>query len=66
MVVAMAIFCITSVMIYHRRASLSEQNTDLLIYHYTKQDLSCTSTHLGITKVNSQDSYCQCAYIRMN
>ena len=28
----------TSVMIYHRRASLSEQHIDLLICHCTKQD----------------------------
>ena len=34
----------TSVMIYHRRASLSKQHTDLLICHCTKQDLSHTST----------------------
>ena len=36
---------ITSVMISHRGASLSEQNTDLPIGHCTKQDLSCTSTY---------------------
>ena len=36
----------TSVMIYHRRASLSEQDTDLLICHCTKQDLSHTSKHV--------------------
>ena len=29
--------------------SLSEQHTDLLICHRTKQDLSCTSRYLGIT-----------------
>ena len=29
--------------IYHREASLSEQYTDLLNCHCTKQDLSCTS-----------------------
>ena len=34
---------ITSVMIYHRRASLSEQHTDLLC---TKQDLSHTSRYV--------------------
>ena len=34
----------TSVMIYHRGASLSEQHTDLLICHCTKQDLSHTIT----------------------
>ena len=34
---------ITSVMIYHRGASLSEQHTDLLC---TKQDLSHTSRFL--------------------
>ena len=36
---------ITSVMIYHRRASLNEQ-TDLLICHCTKQDLSRTSRYV--------------------
>ena len=35
----------TSVMIYHRRASLSKQHTDLLICHCTKQDLSHTSRY---------------------
>jgi len=30
-------------------ASLSEQHTDLLICHCTKQDLSRTSRYLGIT-----------------
>ena len=39
----------TSVMIYHRGASLSEQHTDLLICHCTKQDFSRTSRYLGIT-----------------
>ena len=39
----------TSVMIYHRGASLSEQHTDLLICHCIKQDLSRTSRYLGIT-----------------
>ena len=38
----------TSVMIYNCRASLSEQHTDLLICHSTKQDLSHTSRYLGI------------------
>ena len=32
-------------MIYHCGASLSKQNTDLLICHCTKQDLSRTSRH---------------------
>ena len=37
----------TSVMIYHRGASLSEQHTDLLtVSHCTKQDLSRTSRHV--------------------
>ena len=36
----------TSVMIYHCGASLSEQHTDLLICHCTKQDLSCTSRYV--------------------
>ena len=36
----------TSVMIYHRGASLSEQHTDLLISHCKKQDLSCTSRYV--------------------
>ena len=40
---------ITSVMIYHRGASLSEQHTDLLICHCIKQNLSRTSRYLGIT-----------------
>ena len=35
----------TSVMIYHRGASLSEQHTDLPIGHCTKQDLSRTSRY---------------------
>ena len=43
-----AIFHITtSVMIYHRRANLSEQHADLLIGHRTKQDLSRTSNHIS-------------------
>ena len=36
----------TSVMIYHHRASLSEQHTDLLICHCTKQDLSRASRYV--------------------
>ena len=36
---------LTSVMIYHRRASLSEQHTDLPIGHCTKQDLCRTSRY---------------------
>ena len=43
---------ITSVMIHHRGASLSEQHTDLPIGHCTKQNLCRTSS-----------SYCQCGYI---
>ena len=39
----------TSVMIIIAGASLSEQHTDLLIFHCTKQDLSRTSRCLGIT-----------------
>ena len=39
----------TSVMIIIVGASLSEQHTDLLICHCTKQDLSCTSRYQGIT-----------------
>ena len=39
----------TSVMIIIVGASLSEQHTDLLICHCTKQDLSRTSRYLGIT-----------------
>ena len=35
----------TSVMIYHRGASLSELHTDLLIRHCTKQDLSRTNKY---------------------
>ena len=47
----------TSVMIIIAGASLSEQHTDLLICHCTKQDLSRTSRYLGITYTNSgQDS----------
>ena len=42
-------FPYTSVVIYHSGASLSEQHTDLLICHRTKQDLLCTSRYLGIT-----------------
>ena len=38
-------FVPTSVMIYHRGASLSEQHTDLPIGHCTKQDLSRTSRY---------------------
>ena len=37
---------ITSVMIYHRGASLSKQHTYLLICHCTKQDLSRTSRYV--------------------
>ena len=37
---------ITNVMIYHSGASLSEQHTDLLICHCTKQDLSRTSRYV--------------------
>ena len=33
-------------MTYHRGASLSEQHTDLLICHCTKQDLSHTSRYV--------------------
>ena len=40
---------LTSVMIIIAGTSLSEQHTDLLIYHCTKQDLSRTSRYLGIT-----------------
>ena len=40
---------ITSVMIIIAGVSLSEQHTDLLICHCTKQDLSRTSRYLGIT-----------------
>ena len=36
----------TGVTIYHHGASLSEQHTDLLIGHCTKQDLSRTSRHV--------------------
>ena len=37
-------------MIYHRGGEpVSEQHTDLLICHWTKQDLSRTSRYLGIT-----------------
>ena len=36
----------TSVMIYHCGVSLSEQHTDLLICHCTKQDLSHTSRYV--------------------
>ena len=66
----------TSVMIYHRGTSLSEQHTDLLIFHCTKQDLSCTNRYVDkiFTRdsqvlhmyVNSQGSYCQCGYIYIN
>ena len=38
---------LTSVMIYHRRASLTEQHTYLLICHCTKQDVSRTSRHVN-------------------
>ena len=37
---------ITSVMIYHRGASLSEQHTYSLTCHCTKQDLSQTSRYV--------------------
>jgi len=37
---------VTSMMIYHRGASLSEQHTDLLICHCTKQDLSHTGRYV--------------------
>ena len=37
---------LTSVMTYHHGASLSEQQTYLLICHCTKQDLSRTSRHV--------------------
>ena len=37
---------VTSVMIYHRGASLSVQHTDLLICHCTNQDLSYTSRYV--------------------
>ena len=47
---------LTSVMIYHRGASLSEQHTDLLICHCTKQDLSHTSTCRYVEKVFTRDS----------
>ena len=40
---------LTSIMIIIAGASLSEQHTDLLICHCTKQDLSRTSRYLGIT-----------------
>ena len=40
---------ITSVMIIIAGVSLSEQHTDLLFCHCTKQDLSHTSRYLGIT-----------------
>ena len=49
---------------YYHGASLSKQNTDLLnkagfvMHKYTSR--------YHKTKANSQDSYCQCAYIRMN
>ena len=38
------------VMICHCRASLSKQQTDLLLHH--------TSRYLGITRANNQDRYC--------
>ena len=42
--------CNTSVMIYHRGASLSEQHTDLLICHRTKQVCHAqVDSYLGIT-----------------
>ena len=44
----------TSVVIYHRGASLSEQHTDLLIIHWIKQDLSHASSYLGITYISQQ------------
>ena len=40
---------LTSVMIIITGASLSEQHTDLLIYHCAKQDFSRTSRDLGLT-----------------
>ena len=49
----------TSVMIYHRRASLSKQHTDLLICHCTKQDLSDTSTCRYVEKSSPEIAkYC--------
>ena len=42
-------FPYTSVVIYHSGESLSEQHTDLPICYRTKQDLSRTSSYLGIT-----------------
>ena len=50
---------ITSVMIYHCGASLSEQHTDLLICHCTKQDLSHTSTCRYVEKSSPEIArYC--------
>ena len=62
---------ITSVMIYHRGASLSKQHTDLLC---TKQDLSHTSRYVdeSSSEIISQvshtyaNSYSQCDYICIN
>ena len=45
---------ITSVMIYHRGASLSEQHNDLLC---TKQDLSHTSRYVDQSSPDSQVSH---------
>ena len=67
MVVAMVILCITSVMIYHRGTSLSEQNTDLLICRCTKQDLSRTSTHSRYHKSQQPGQLLLvCLHTRMN
>ena len=50
---------ITSVMIYHRGASLSEEHTDLLICHCTKQDLLHTSTCRYVEKSSPEIArYC--------
>ena len=40
----------TSVMIYHRGASLSEQNTDLLICHIVQSRICRTQVHVDMLK----------------
>ena len=54
-------FRLTSVMIYHRGASLNEQHTDLLICHCTKQDLSHTSTCRYFEKSSPEIAYANSA-----
>ena len=57
-------FRLTSVMIIIAGASLSEQHTDLLICHCTKQDSSRTSRYLRIISQQPGQLQSMCLHIR--